>query len=136
MFLFDTDTLSEIMKRDPSPSLLEKLDTIPREHQYTSAVTIGELIFGAERSPRREQLMEQLHHVVLPRVVVLPFDQRSAEIYGKLRADLERIGMPLEIPDLQIAAVALRYELIVVTGNVRHFGRIRQLAVQDWIRGD
>ena len=135
MFLFDTDTLSEIMKRDPSPSLLEKLDTVPREHQFTSAVTIGELVFGAERSPRRDHFMVQLHHVVLPRLVVLPFDQGSAEIYGKLRADLERTGMPLEVPDLQIAAIALRHELIVVTGNVRHFGRIQQLAVQDWIRG-
>ena len=136
MFLFDTDTLSEIMKRDPSPSLLKRLDTTTREHQFTSAVTIGELVFGAERSHRRDHFMMKLHRIVLPRLVVLPFDQGAAEIYGKLRADLEKVGMPLDIPDLQIAAVAIRHELIVVTGNVRHFGRIQQLAVQDWIRGD
>ena len=136
MFLFDTDTLSEVMKRDPSPALLRRLGTTPREQQFTSAVTIGELVFGAERSPRRQHLITQLNHVVLPQVAVLPFDRAAAEVYGKLRADLERDGMPLEIPDLQIAAVALQHGLIVVTGNVRHFGRIRQLAVQDWIRGD
>ena len=135
MFLFDTDTLSEIMKRDPSPSLLEKLDTTPREHQFTSAVTIGELVFGAERSPRRDHFMMQLHHVVLPMLVVLPFDHGAAEIYGKLRADLELAGTPLQIPDLQIAAVAIQHNLIVVTGNVRHFGRIKRLTVQNWIRG-
>jgi tRNA(fMet)-specific endonuclease VapC len=136
MFLFDTDTLSEIMKRDPSPSLLRRLDATPRERQFTSAVTIGEMVFGAERSPRRDLLIMQLHHLVLPHVSVLSFDQETAEIYGKLRADLELAGTPLDIPDLQIAAVAIQHRLIVVTGNVRHFGRIKQLAVQDWIRGD
>ena len=136
MFLFDTDTLSEIMKRDPSPSLLRRLGATPREQQFTSSVTIGEVVFGAERSPRRDLLMMQLQHVVLPRVSVLSLDQETAEIYGKLRADLELAGTPLDIPDLQIAAVAIQHRLIVVTGNVRHFGRIKQLAVQDWIRGD
>ena len=80
--------------------------------------------------------MMQLQHVVLPRVSVLSFEQETAEIYGKLRAGLELAGTPLDIPDLQIAAVAIQHRLIVVTGNVRHFGRIKQLAVQDWIRGD
>lgn len=135
MFLFDTDTLSEIMKRDPSPSLMGRLSTTPRGQQFTSAVSVGEIVFGAERSPRRDLLMMQLRRVVLPRVAVLSFDRETGEIYGKLRADLEMAGTPLDIPDLQIAAVAIQHKLIVVTGNVRHFGRSRQLTVQDWIRG-
>ena len=42
MFLFDTDTLSEILKRTPSPGLLAQLATMRSEDQFTTFITIGE----------------------------------------------------------------------------------------------
>lgn len=66
-------------------------------------------------------------------IQILPFDRASREIYGSLRADLERSGTPLAEPDLRIAAIALTNNLTVVTGNVRHFSRVCELRVESWI---
>jgi tRNA(fMet)-specific endonuclease VapC len=58
----------------------------------------------------------------------------AAEIYGPLRSELEAKGKRLDEPDLRIASISLARRLILVTGNVRHFGRVPGLAVEDWLR--
>lgn len=134
MFLFDTDTLSQVLKRAPSPALLARLATVPPEEQFTSAITVGEMVYGAHRSPSRDHLLRQLEERVWPNVRVLPFDRLAAETYGRLRAELERAGTPLSEPDLRIAAIALTHDLTVVTGNVRHFARVPGLQIENWLQ--
>jgi len=65
-------------------------------------------------------------------VTILPFDSAAAQCYGKLRYQLEARGTPIGIPNTMIAAHAQARKLIVVTGNKKHFGRIRGLRVEDW----
>ena len=133
MFLFDTDTLSQLMKREPLPSLLVQMAAVPREEQFTSSITVGELVFGAQRSPQREHLLSQLEELLWPNLGILPFDRPAAETYGRFRAELERAGTPLAEPDLRIGAIALTRDLTVVTGNVCHFSRIPGLRVENWM---
>ena len=133
MFLFDTDTLSQVMKPTPSSDLLNRLASVPPDEQFTSSITVGELVYGAHHGPRTEHHLRQLNEVALPMVHVLPFDLAAGVTYGSLRADLERAGTPLAEPDLRIAAIALANGLTVVTGNVRHFSRIPGLNVENWI---
>lgn len=66
---------------------------------------------------------------------MLPFDTLAARTFGALKAMLERTGTPLAEPDLRIAAIALTRGLILVTRNVRHFQRIPELTVENWIDG-
>ncbi len=133
MFLFDTDTLSEVLKRNPSSGLLNRLATTPTEYQFTTSITVGEMAYGAHRSSRTEYLLRQFEEIVWPMVQVLPFDHAAAETFGSLRTDLERAGTPLAEPDLRIAAIALTNNLTVITGNVHHFSRFRGLRVENWI---
>ena len=133
MFLFDTDTLSQVMKRQPLPSLLARMSAIPSEEHFTSAITVGELVFGAQRSPRRDYLLSQLEELLWPNLRILPFDIGAAETYGRIRAELERAGTPLAEADLRIGAIALTRDLTVVTGNTRHFSRIPGLRVENWL---
>ncbi len=133
MFLFDTDTLSQVMKPDPSSNLLNRLAAIPSEEQFTSSITVGELVYSAHHGPRTEHHLRQLGEIVLPMVHILSFDRAAAEAYGRLHAALERAGTPLAEPDLRITVIALTNNLTVVTGNVRHFSRIRGLRVENWI---
>ncbi len=63
----------------------------------------------------------------------LPFDTAAARIYAEVRADLERRGTPLDGADLRIAAIALAHGHTVVTANVRHFGRVPGLPVENWL---
>jgi tRNA(fMet)-specific endonuclease VapC len=64
---------------------------------------------------------------------VLPFDSSAAEVYGPLRAGLEREGRRLDEPDLRIASIALSRDMTLVSGNVRHFSHVRGLRVENWL---
>ena len=130
-FLFDTDAISELLHPRPHSGYVEWLQSIPREEQFTSAVTIGELYKGAYRSQARDLHLSNIERRVLPVVTVLPYDVATANVYGQLRAQLERIGQILADADLQIAATAIYHDLELVTGNLRHFNRITQVRVND-----
>ena len=80
------------------------------------------------------QLLARVRDVVLLSQQVLPFDDLAAESYGPLRARLESEGQPLAEPDLRIAAIALSRDLTLVTGNVRHFERVPDLRVENWLQ--
>jgi tRNA(fMet)-specific endonuclease VapC len=62
----------------------------------------------------------------------LPFDDAVASVYASLRAGLEKIGTPIGPLDMQIAAIALSHQLILVTHNSREFSRIEGLLLEDW----
>ena len=94
---------------------------------------LGELIYGAEHSgplhrannlQRVEQLRAQFSSI--------PFDDRAAEEYGRLRAHLATLGTPIGSNDLMIAAIALANGLTVVTHNTAEFSRVPALSLEDW----
>jgi tRNA(fMet)-specific endonuclease VapC len=78
-------------------------------------------------------LTRKVRELVVGALLVLPFDERAAEVYGPLRARLESEGRRLDEPDLRIASIAISRDLIVVTGNVRDFNRIPDLKVENWL---
>lgn len=51
IYLFDTDTLSNLLAKRPSPQLLKRLAKVPAKQQFTSAITVGELYYGVCKSP-------------------------------------------------------------------------------------
>ena len=132
-YLFDTDTISNTMKKTPSPSLLRRLAATSPEQQFTTTITVGEMTYGALRSSRAEEILDRLTKQVWPNIQILPFDMPAAETYGRLRAALERVGLTVAEPDLRIAAIAVSRGLMVVTGNVRHFVKVPDLDVEDWL---
>lgn len=126
-YLFDTDAISELLRPRPLRPYLDWLNTIRRDEQFTSAVTVGELFKGAFRSTDKDRHLKNIEDRVLPAVTTLPYDLSSARVFGKIRADLEQQGNILPDADLQIAAIALYHDLELVTGNIRHFQRIPDL---------
>lgn len=133
MIILDTDAVSELMRPRPSPTLVARLAETPVDEQATTTITVGELAYGAHKAGRPELLSKALG--LLGGVQVYDFDRAAAALYGSLRARLERAGERLADPDLRIAAIAVLHAATVITGNVRHFQRIPELVVQDWIRG-
>ena len=134
MYLLDTDILSNLLKRVPSVTLIVKLASVPAEQQFTSSITLAELLYGAYRLPMRtSSLLEKLEKTLLPNLPVLPFDVLAAWQYGKMRAELERNGIVLGDADMRIGSIALARGLTVVTGNTQHFRRIHRLSVENWL---
>ena len=132
MFLFDTDTLSNLGKVHPSPRLLRQLATTPGAI-YTSAITVAEIARGAHKSATPPLVLKRLSVTLQALSGVLPFDRRAAEVYGELAAALEKQGLPIGLADVQIAAIALSRDRTVVTHNVTHFNRVGGLRVEDWL---
>ena len=126
-FLFDTDAISEVLRRRPLPDYVRWLSGVPRFEQFTSAVVVGELFKGAYGSADAARHLRNIEARVLPAVTVLPYDVQVARVYGALRAQLEGAGRVLADADLQIAATAVHHDLELVTGNLRHFRRINSL---------
>ena len=134
MFLFDTDIISHIISKNPSSELRNRLNEIPPEYQFTTTITVGELIYGAyKNSFKKDVLLEKLSNMVWPNIKILSFDKPSAHVYGELRAELERKGTTLGEPDLRIAAIALSNRMVLITRNVKHFERVHGLSIQNWL---
>jgi tRNA(fMet)-specific endonuclease VapC len=132
MIVLDTDIVSDLMRPRPSLHLLERLAGTAVSEQATTAITIGELAYGARRVDRPDLYERAMR--LLAGVPVLPFDRDAAERYGSIRSELERAGKRLPDPDLRIAATALVRDAVLVTGNVRYFERVPGLSCENWLR--
>jgi len=133
MYLFDTDAITNIFKKKPSARFRRKLQAIDPSDQHISTITIAEIVYGAYKSPRPDFHMDNLQKVLLPAVNIVGFDSRAAYICGRLRAQLEQQGRPVASADLQIGAIAMANDLILISGNIKHFRQIPGLAVENWL---
>jgi tRNA(fMet)-specific endonuclease VapC len=129
-YMLDTDTCSYIMKRSHD-LVLKRLQRVPVSDVCISVITKSELLFGVELSPRR-QLDELALNAFLGYIEVLDFPDEASFHYAKIRADLKARGTMVGANDLFIAAHARSLGLTLVTNNTREFGRIRNLAVENW----
>ena len=121
-----------LMKKSPSSSLLSRMRSVPVREQFTSSITLGELIYGA-RKKGSTRLLTEIQQRVTASMPVLPFDADAALRYGEVRADLQMQGITIDEADMRMASIALVRGLIVVTGNVRHFQPVPNLPLKNWI---
>ncbi len=131
-FLLDTNVLSELLRKRPAPSVLERLQSAPKEELLTSVICLTELRFGASRVPSGEKLWARIADEVLPRVRALPIGEKEGVLAGDVLADLEMRGETIGVEDVLIGATALANGLTVVTRNLRHFQRIQGLKTESW----
>jgi len=130
MYLLDTNICIYIINKHPK-NVVKKIYTLNPQDIKISSITVAELEYGASKSERRDQNRIALYNFLSP-LEIISFDSRDAEIYGIIRAELERRGKPIGPYDLQLAAQALARELILVTNNIAEFNRIKELNVENW----
>jgi len=88
--------------------------------------------YGASKSESRVKNREVLKRF-LSSFEIINFDTKDAEIYGIIRAELERNGNIIGPYDMQLAAQALRWDYIFITNNIKEFRRINRLKLENWI---
>jgi tRNA(fMet)-specific endonuclease VapC len=130
IYLLDTNTCIQYINRRNS-SVLQHLRTKRRSDVVICDIVKAELYYGAFKSQLIESNLEVLAEF-FTELVSLPFEQEAAKIAGKVRADLQKKGTPIGPYDLQIAAIAMANNLILVTHNTREFSRIEELRLEDW----
>ena len=97
-----------------------------------SSVTLGELIYGAEKSSMPEKNIEVIEGMIA-RLDVLSFNLQDSTHFGQLRAELESIGKPIGPYDTMIAGHARSEGLILVTNNMKDFSCVPGLRVENWV---
>jgi len=129
-YLLDTNAAIALMKGHPA--VMQRVRQVGRSQLRLCAPVAGELWFGVEKSAKVD---ENRKHVLalLAWLPSLPFDGEAARSCGAIRAYLARQGTPIGPYDLQIAAIALVNDLILVTRNVREFKRVTKLRLEDWV---
>ena len=106
-----------------------------KQHQdqmCISAVTWGELIYGAEKSSHPERNLADIEQMAA-RLEIAPFETLAAAHFGQLRAELYRIGKPIGPYDMMIAGHARSMGFILVTNNLKKFERVPGLRVENWV---
>ena len=132
MICLDTDVLSDFLRKGAPPAVQRRLAELTAENHFTTTVTLGELLYGAARR-RSPSLWRTIEEYVAGDFSILPFDEPAARVYAEMRVALESAGQRLDDPDLRIAAICLAHDLTLVTGNVRHFSRVPELRVENWL---
>jgi tRNA(fMet)-specific endonuclease VapC len=131
MYLLDTNTCIYIINKRPS-QIVQKVKLYKPHEIKISTVSLAELEYGASKSKYCEQNRIAILNFVSS-FDLIPFDDLDAEIYGQIRADLEKKGQVIGPYDMQIAAQAIQKDFTLVTNNVKEFRRIENLKYENWI---
>ncbi len=136
-FLLDTNVLSETFKPRPAQQVVDWLAGRLATDLYLSVITVGEIVRGARRL--RDEARRRAYAAWIERQLmgdfkgrILPFDAEAATIWGEMLAAGDKAGLPLPVVDAQIAAVARRHGMTVVTRNVRDFSLMNVPMLNPW----
>ena len=129
-WLLDTNHWIVLLK-GRCPPLQEKLRQVPPDEVWLCSVVKEELYHGAEGYEDKGARLARLS-MIFDHHASVPFDDDAAAIAGRLRKTLESRGEVIGPHDLQIAAIALQHDWILVTHNQGEFSRVKGLKIEDW----
>ena len=129
-YLLDTNIVIYVLKRRP----VEVLSTFNANasRMAISSMTLAELMHGAEKSSRVSENLAAIEDFC-SRLAVLPYGPKAAQHYGAIRAALEKLGQPIGVNDMHIAAHARSEGLVLVTNNMGEFARVPALEAENWV---
>ena len=129
-YLLDTSTCVAIFRGNRE--VAERMENVGKDKCFISQIVVAELLFGAYKSNCVEKNLKQTH-AFIQEMNVLPFEE-CVETFAKERVALWNAGKPIEDIDLLIRCAAKAAELTIVTHNMKHFGHIKGLKIEDWVK--
>lgn len=136
-YLLDTCLISELVKKEPNPAVVDWLDKQDEQALFLSVLTLGELQKGISKLPagaKRDELQVWAEHDLIERFTgrIIDIDLETALFWGKLQGESEQKGERLPVMDSLIAATATVHGLIVVTRNTKDIERCRARVCNPW----
>ena len=132
MYLLDTNILSELAKKRPSPNVLSRLNTKAAQTLFTSSICVMELRYGSALREDSEVFWQRINIEIISRVKIIRLGLKEALAAGDILASLRKSGQIIGIEDVLIAASALSNQCSLVTANTRHFSRISGPCRRSW----
>lgn len=129
-YLLDTCTISDIVRG--RPKVLQQFSAIPSKELAFSCISRMELDYGLELAPAQARTVSPMLQLLLHPLAMLPFNAEDAKAAGRLRAELRRNGQTIGPYDVLIAGCVLARNLVLVTSNIREFGRVPHLCLENW----
>ena len=128
-YLLDTDTLIYWLKGNQQ---IEKMAlNIGLHHLGYSIISYAELCFGAYNSQQKDKNLQAVQ-LVQQKLLLVDFNTESAQLFGRIKAELKQQGNIIMDADIMIASIALAHNLTLVTNNENHFKRINSLKIENW----
>ena len=128
MYLLDTNIVVFLLKN--KVEVVNRIRETGLKNCYISEITIAELKYGATKSPRAEH-----HHKILSEflstIQVIPIIDLLDD-YAVERVRLEKLGIRIDDFDLLIGITAVVNRFTMITNNVKHLGRIKNIKIEDW----
>lgn len=131
-YLLDTNAVIALFNQDAS-RLNHRVRACQVADIGMSAIVACELFYGAFKSQHQEHNLQRVEQIGFP---LVPLDWEAARAAGEIRALLAQRGQPIGPYDTLIAGQALSRKLVLVTSNIKEFGRVPNLVVEDWIELD
>jgi predicted nucleic acid-binding protein len=137
MIILDTNVLSELMRSEPSPSVLAWVARQPPAELCTTSITHAEILYGIElltKSKRREGLLEAAEAMFAEDLAgcIFGFESDAARVFSKIAARRRAAGRPISHADAQIAAIARVRGAKLATRNVGDFEACGLDVVDPW----
>jgi toxin FitB len=137
VIVLDTNVISELMRPEPHPGVIDWVAQFPRSSLFTTAVTQSELLYGLELLPesKRRGILaagaeEMFGRVFLDRI--LPFDSDAARLFAIIAATRRKSGRPMSQRDGQIAAIARSQGAALATRDLGGFENCGIPIVNPW----
>jgi Predicted nucleic acid-binding protein, contains PIN domain len=130
MYLLDTNICIYIINSSPK-QVVERIKKLKPHQVKLSSISMAELEYGVSKSHYREKNRKALIQFASAFDIV-EFNDSDAEVYGLIRAELEKKGQVIGPYDMQIAAQAITRDLILVTNNIAEFSRISNIKLENW----
>jgi len=131
VYLLDTNTVSTIVRGKSAAARAKLASLTEDEIACVSVITEAEVRYGLARTPQAHKLGAAVRGF-LAKVKILPWGRQEAQVYGELRAKMERAGKSLGNLDMLIAAQAIAAGAVLVS-NDRAFLQIEGLlGVVSW----
>ena len=136
-YLIDTNVVSETLKPRPERRVVDWISRQMANDLFLASISLGELVRGVRRMrerARRERFQRWIDYDLAAQFQgrILPFDRETAVIWGEIMGDGDRVGRPKPMADAQIAAVARRHGLTLVTRNMRDFVGMEVVLLDPW----
>ena len=128
-FLIDTNIIIYRLKN--MGNVNENFLKHQNEQMSVSVVSYGEMVFGAKKSKAAEKNLQTVNEIknLFPLIDITP---DVMDVFGEIKAQMQKIGRPTDDMDLLIAATAISNNMTLVTHNTKHFEHIPNIKLQDW----
>jgi predicted nucleic acid-binding protein len=139
VIVVDTNVISELMRPSPAPQVREWVSTQAPGGLCTTAVTVAEIRYGLERlaDGRRKQSLLTAATEIFAAFgdYIQPFDAGAATWYATIVAHRDRLGLPIDGFDAQIAAICRSHTAVLATRNTKDFRETGIDVIDPWQQG-